>query len=264
MSSIITRVFDYMGIGGWSTQEIDVGGSQTLTFVAAADIRAGDVVWLTFEGEVAPASVAATSIIGVAVADCAQGDTATVQYAGKPPVRCRLGNDQEISPGDLVTQVGAGTPASRGLIAEVGDPDLRDAMGIALEAGEGDVRATLSVNDNMILSAAAEYPGVAGDVITFEILDDSTPNLELAVSIVGTAIVVTPATDGGGIIVGNYSDVRNAIISKQEVLEIWLVDNPEVTGSDDITPFAEAPLAGGADTAVDAFILVTLPCHASD
>lgn len=45
MSSIITRVFDYMGIGGWSTQEVDVGGGGTQTVLTASvDLTTADIL----------------------------------------------------------------------------------------------------------------------------------------------------------------------------------------------------------------------------
>lgn len=89
--------------------------------------------------------------------------------------------------------------------------------------------------------------GAAGNGIEVVIANSSgTPNVVYAISVSGTTINITPATDGGGTITTQCSDVVASIASTPAAAAL-VVASVVVAGS---TPFGTAIISGGSGGAV--------------
>lgn len=89
--------------------------------------------------------------------------------------------------------------------------------------------------------------GTAGNGIHVAIANSSgTPNVAYAISVTGTTINITPATDGGGTITTQCSDVVTSIAATPAAAAL-VVASVSVAGS---TPFGTALISGGTGGAV--------------
>lgn len=114
------------------------------------------------------------------------------------------------------------------------------------------IHATLTVNPagtNNALVFTAVTGGVGGNSITIEYVDPAAPDAVLSVGVVGTAITVNLATDGGSVITTTAAEIIDAIEASGAASALVTVAN---SGSDDgsgvVAAVALTPLAGGAPT----------------
>lgn len=99
-------------------------------------------------------------------------------------------------------------------------------------------------NANADLTYTAVAYGQAGNSITVEHVDPSDINQSLAVSVVGTAIVVSLATNGAGAITSTAAEVVAAITGDAEAAALVTVTD-EGDGSGVVNAKPEQALTGG-------------------
>lgn len=91
------------------------------------------------------------------------------------------------------------------------------------------------------LTYTAVDAGPDGELITIELVDPSANDEPLAISVVGNAIVITLATDSGGVITTTGNDLKTALNADPDASALILVSG---TNASALTALAETPLAG--------------------
>lgn len=81
-----------------------------VSYLAAAPIVGGNVVYLSAAGQITPTTAASNAVVGVAVTDAATGDTIAVTRGGVQ----RLVSSAAINVGDSVVSAASGRIASLG------------------------------------------------------------------------------------------------------------------------------------------------------
>jgi len=128
-------------------------------------------------------------------------------------------------------------------------------------SGGSAVAATLSTNltgTNNDLTFTAVTAGTGGNSVTVSYVDPSANNASLSVSVLGTAITVNLATDGGGLITSTATLVRAALIASTPAAA--LITPTLKTGNDGtgvVTALAATALSGGAAAPTGAIVETT-------
>lgn len=114
---------------GYMPTEFDKGGNLVETkIVAGADLKAGQVVYLSGNMEVSPTTAASKAVLGVAMFDCKKGDPIAVECEGL----FKLKASGAITAGAQVESAANGEVAAAGTT-------VTKAIGIALNtAAKGD------------------------------------------------------------------------------------------------------------------------------
>lgn len=94
---------------------------------------------------------------------------------------------------------------------------------------------------NQSLTYTAVNYGPDGNLITITLVDPAANDEPLAISVVGSDIIVTLATDGGGTITSTGDDVKAALNLDADASALILVSG---TNASPLTALAETPLAG--------------------
>lgn len=123
-------------------------------------------------------------------------------------------------------------------------------------APDDPAKATANVNpagdDNGLTFTAVDF-GTAGNDITITYVDPEADDAELAVTVEGSAISVSLATDGDGLITTTAAEVLAEVEATPEadalvVVTIYAGDTGALDdGSGVVTALAAVPLAGGLD-----------------
>lgn len=104
------------------------------------------------------------------------------------------------------------------------------------------IAAAVLVNQSLTYTAVAQ--GASGNSITIRLLDPSALNAILLVSVVGSAITASLATDGAGVITSTGDQVKAAINAYAAAAALVLVSG---TNASTVTAVAATPLASGRD-----------------
>jgi len=99
---------------------------------------------------------------------------------------------------------------------------------------------------NQGLTYTAATSGVAGDSIEIELLDPGGNSEPLTISVSGTTITASLATDGGGLITTTATLLQAALAANAQVAALVTVTG---SGGSALTALAATPLAGGVDYA---------------
>lgn len=155
--------------------------------------------------------------------------------------------DADTSSLTVSTALGVSMPLTIGALG-----DLIELQGAGVPAASA--RATLTINptgdENGLIYTAVAY-GVAGNDISIEYLDPGAISQALAVSVTGTKISVSLATDGSGTITSTAALVKAAIEASTAAANLVTVAIMTAdTGSADdgsgiVTAMALAALSGG-------------------
>lgn len=112
-----------------------------------------------------------------------------------------------------------------------------------------ETKATLTTElagDNNDLKYTSKLNGALGNAITVEYVDPDDVDAELAVSVDGTAITVSLATDAAKAITTTASDIATAIAAHAEANALVAVANAGLdTGVGTVTEMAATALTGG-------------------
>lgn len=112
-----------------------------------------------------------------------------------------------------------------------------------------ETKATLTTaltGDNNDLKYTSKLNGALGNAITVEYVDPDDVDAELAVSVDGTAITVSLATDAAKAITTTASDIATAIAAHAEANALVAVANAgSDTGAGTVTEMAATALTGG-------------------
>jgi hypothetical protein len=113
------------------------------------------------------------------------------------------------------------------------------------------VLTTALTGTNNDLRIEAQRGGVEGNSITLALVDPGGNSLPLAVSVAGSAISVSLATNGSGAIISTAKQVRDAINAEARaagLVKATLKSGDDGTGV--VVALTATPLTGGSDTAV--------------
>jgi len=111
---------------------------------------------------------------------------------------------------------------------------------------------TFTIGPESITFEAA-VGGAAGNGFTIHLVDPGAPNVPLSVAVVGTAVTVTLATDGGSAITSTFQDVQNIVNLTPAVQAVMFAILTGSTPLAVVTALATTPLAGGVNGAVTTF-----------
>ncbi len=118
----------------------------------------------------------------------------------------------------------------------------------------------LAVLVNQGITYTAATRGIAGNSITIALVNPGTPGASLTVpAVVGTAIIVNLATDGGSAITSTPAEIITALNLVPSVQALIVASG---AGASPVTALAATPLATGADPEVNITAnSITIPAH---
>lgn len=108
-----------------------------------------------------------------------------------------------------------------------------------------DVKATATASlTNQAVTYRANVSGRGGNAITVALVDPAGNSQPLSISVVGSAISVSLATDGGGAITTTATQLVAALAANSSVTNLVSVSG---SGASALTALSATPLAGGAN-----------------
>lgn len=143
-------------------------------------------------------------------------------------------------------------PVTAGAALSHGQAVMSDANGKAIPFVATNAAAASAVTgivgNNNALRHTAKGAGASGNAITIQILGSTGASVPLSVAVVGNAITVTPATNGGSAITSTATLVAAAIAASAPAAALILSTNEGASSGAGVV-VAEGPtaLAGGAD-----------------
>ncbi len=196
------------------------------------------------------------------------GDSVSITFAGTESnsdidtaVTAALEGLATIGTGNVTVSVSGTTNRAIAITFAVNLGKLAVDMITQTVSGGSAVAATLSTNlsgSNNDLTFTAVTAGTGGNSVTVSYVDPSANAASLSVSVLGTAITVNLATDGGGLITSTATLVRAALIASTPAAA--LITPTLKTGNDGtgvVTALAATALAGGAAAPTGAIVETT-------
>lgn len=120
-------------------------------------------------------------------------------------------------------------------------PDSEDAATATLSLGKA--------ASNNLLNFTANLAGVAGNKISVAVRNPAKAMAALDVSVSGTAIMVSLATDETGSVISTGAQVLAALVANEDAAALVAVDDDEGSGAGVVTPAPLQYLSGGKDEA---------------
>lgn len=163
---------------------------------------------------------------------------------------------ETLAPGDNEFVVDVNNQINQGIDGSMASGGNANAV-VALQSAElvAAVAATktFGVTNSIILTA--KQAGAAGNAIAMQIINGGISNLSIVVSVSGNLILVTPITDGSGVITSTPAQIK---VAMDAVPALTALVDVTTAGTAAMVAVALGALTGGADAGPGTFATVKI------